>query len=83
MENTMKTLRTPTWPHQVNLPKDQASMSDVDWIRFIERHIRGIERADALDGARLADTRRALLRHRRAHHARAGKSCPRWTGRLR
>lgn len=76
------TINSPVWPSGIDLPKDQASMSDRDWIRFYERHIRDIEKMSSLDGARLADTRRALLRLRRSQHARAGKPCPRWTGRL-
>lgn len=76
------TVKPSKWPSNIDLPKDQASRSDRDWIRFYERHIRDIETMSWPDRYLLTDTRRALLCLRRSQNARAGKPCPRWAGRL-
>lgn len=74
--------RPVAWPPQVSLPRSQASMSDLDWIRFIEKELVSAERLTGVDRALHENTRQSLLALRRYHHARAGKPCPRWAGRL-
>ena len=81
-ETMNSTVKPSKWPSNIDLPKDQASRSDRDWIRFYERHIRDIETMSWPDRYLLTDTRRALLCLRRSQNARAGKPCPRWAGRL-
>jgi hypothetical protein len=73
----------PPWPWNIQLPHGQASMSDVEWIAFIERQIRDIESLPpSLAKCSLAECRRALLQLRRYHHACGDLQCMRWPGRL-
>lgn len=71
--------RPVAWPQQVNLPRNQASMSDLDWIRFIEKELVSAEKLTGVDRVLYKETRQSLLALRRYHHAAAGRPCPRWT----
>ena len=70
--------RRSAWPSQVPLPHGQGRMSDVDWMAFIERHLRSSDAMHPVDRALFDDARRSLLALRRYFYARAGQQCPRW-----